>query len=78
MGMLRDLLIKNPDKKFWVQVALDVIILVYFLYLGLSLGNEFNRGYEACAVNSCVLCMINTINSSYALNESENYSFPFK
>jgi len=56
MGLVRDFLIKDRDKRYWLTLALDVFIIVFFIFLSLRAKREWNAGYNACMENACWVC----------------------
>ena len=56
MGLVRDFLIKDKDKRFWLTLALDVFIIIFFIFLSLRAKHEWNAGFNACMKNACWVC----------------------
>jgi len=57
MGILRDALIKDKDKKFWITLVIDAFIIVFFVYLALNLKSEYMNGYNDGLKEACKACL---------------------
>ncbi len=64
MGLLRDYLIKDKDKKFWVSVILNILIILALLYFAHYQLIAFKEGVEYGMQNCQVLHGMNISNIS--------------
>lgn len=47
MGIIRDKFVKDPVKRFWITLVLDIVLILVFLYVALHCSAEFYAGFEA-------------------------------
>jgi Na+/H+ antiporter NhaA len=59
MGILRDTLIKDKEKKFWITLAIDIFIILFFIYLALNIKSEYMNGYNDGLKEACKACLFN-------------------
>lgn len=58
MGLLTNKIVKDPVKRFWIGVILNIILILVFLYFALNTAGEFMVGYEL-GRSSCLNLTLN-------------------
>ena len=79
MGVLTDYLEKKgllkKDKKFWILLLVDMLIILYATWIFLQIKAEWQNGFNACLEQACELCIAKTYNSSLGgVVENRNWS----
>ena len=69
MGLLRDRYIKDPNKKFWVTLAIDIFIIALLITVVLYAKGEFENGYNYCRER----CLV--YGGEELIIEQSNYSY---
>jgi hypothetical protein len=57
MGLFTDKFVKNKDAKFWITLIVDVFIIFYLTFVFLSVKAEWNKGFDDCSRQACIICM---------------------
>jgi hypothetical protein len=59
MGLATDLLVKDRDKKFWINVLMDMILIIILVLLALYASVEYRNGWNDCKKQACEICFTN-------------------
>lgn len=70
MGILRDVLVKDPNKKFLITLIIDAFILIFFFYLAMNLKAEYMNGYRDGLREACKACLVNATKIQYVIRSS--------
>jgi hypothetical protein len=69
MGLLFDWLeskgLLRRDKRFWLMLLIDAIIIIYFIHLSLHAREEFDNGFNFCREHACAICAYDQAQQNY-------------
>lgn len=64
MGFLLRRGIKDANKRYTIYIALDIILIITFIWFGLTIKGEWQNGYQFCEDQACAICFHLTTNNS--------------
>lgn len=61
MGYLTERYIKDKSKKYYIYIALDIMLILALIWFGLTLRGEFENGAKFMLQNVPAFCINNTL-----------------
>jgi hypothetical protein len=61
MGLIVNRYVHNKDKKFYIVIAVDILIIAILILVGLYARGEFENGYKFCLRNVPAYCINDTL-----------------
>jgi hypothetical protein len=61
MGLITEKYVKDKNKKQWINIALDIFLIIMLIFVGLMARGEFDNGAKFMLANVPVFCTNGTI-----------------
>jgi hypothetical protein len=61
MGYLTNKYVKDKNKKFWIQTAIDIFLIMMLIFVGISARAEFDNGARFMLKNVPAYCINQTL-----------------
>jgi len=61
MGFLTEKYVKDKNKKAWVNIILNIFLILMLIYVGLMARHEFDNGAKFILVNVPSFCINHTL-----------------
>lgn len=61
MGYLTNKYVKNENKKIWINIIIDIFLILMLIFVGLMARTEFDNGAKFMLANVPTFCTNSTI-----------------